>query len=129
MSVFETHFAKANPRFDAAFAGRIEVRHQRAGRFVAGSDNPSRPPFEARGILDEAEQSVRAAGVADASKPEVIVADPMIDFQYTEFGDDRPLPVEGTVLIALDKPGQPRYRVRNRLDGDVGRFICVLTRV
>ena len=129
MSRFLTQFAAKQGLLDNQYGEPLEVRHILAGEFIAGAADPARPAFRVVGVLDTPDVIVQGAGTMDGAKSELVASHPTVDFAVSAFTDTHPRPVKGTVIVAVDRPGAPHYRILSVLpDGGI-RLVCQLAEI
>lgn len=126
MSVFRDRFARQQSRLDKAFGELLEIRHVVAGEFVGGRLDPNRPPFQVIGILDMPRQVVAGGGSDDGAKAELVMLPAQADFDASQFSEAKPPPEQGTIVVAVGRSDQPKFRVRKPLPDGVSRIVCDL---
>jgi hypothetical protein len=125
MSRFSDEFVEANSSLDEAFGEPLEVRPIANGEFTRGA--LSGAAFTVVGILDLPVEVVRADGILDGAKSEIVAMKPTADFAASIFSDARPAPKEGDEIVALSRPGSPRFRVFDARPDGVSRIVCQLS--
>jgi hypothetical protein len=122
----EAFGGRASGKLDAAFGESLEIRHVMPGEFVASAPDPQFPPFTVTGIIDTPQQIVAPAGTADGAKSEMQIGGHVVDFALSQFSARCPKPAQGTIVIAINRPGKPRFRVRDNPNDGHGRIECHL---
>ena len=125
MSIFSDAWVAAAPNLYATFGEPIEIRHVAAGEFTRCA-SPALPPFTVTGILDVTDEVLQGFGTHDGAKAEIAVAHPTVDFPLSAFGDSRPIPVKGTIVVAVSRDGQPQFVVRDVLAASIATLTCQL---
>lgn len=130
-SPFARAFAAARLRpgsLDAQMGESVEVHPFAAGELSRGV--ASGAPYLARAIVDMPEEAVRAAGLAEAGKSEIVLTQPQAEFALTQFGEGRPRIAAGFEVVLLDRPGAPRWRVKgDPRDDGVSALVAILERM
>lgn len=127
MSIFAGIWAAAAPNLFAVYGEPIEIRHVLASEFTGGGIlNPDIPPFTVTGVLDVEDKVLHGFGERDGAKSEIVVSQPTVDFQVSVFGDLRPRPVSGTIIVAVSRAGQPQFVVRDVRADEAAILTCMI---
>lgn len=126
MSRFRDEFVEADESLDEAFGELLEIRPLVQGEFTR-SAVLSAAPYQIVGILDLPTEVVRAEGIRDGAKSEVVAINATADFAESLFSQERPAPKESDEIVAVSRPGAPRYRVNDAKPGGVSRIVCQLS--
>ena len=127
-SSFARAAQSASLELDHCFAERLEIRHVLDGQFITNANNPDVPAFIVLGILDLPD--VIAGGIGGSeitrSTSTLAVTDPRADFRLMVFDQDHLAPKRGSLIIAIDRQGAPRFQVRDALSDGLCRIVCQL---
>ena len=129
MSAFQALADTSFVAIDAVYGEPLLITHRVSGQFVAGAPDSANPPFTAVGVLDVNGVVVDDAGLKTAARSEAVMAKPVADFAFSQFGAGRLQPVAGTILTRTSRPGSPRFEVVSRLPDGVGRVVFQLAAV
>lgn len=129
MSAFRDAFQAAAPRLDKAFGERLEIRRAAAGEFMRLTAQPECPPAIVVGILDLPTDAYRPKGDSDGSRSDVLAMKPTAEFRDTLFGGELDAPKKGDEIVALDRAGEPRFRVLDAKPDGLSHIVCQLAQL
>lgn len=128
MDIFDTIEGLMSGAIKASFGTRLRVLPQREGKVVVGGADPSRPVYEVRGVLDHTVTPAlpQGSGSRDGNMSTLSAPDPRATISKAALGSNEP-PGKGDLIQALDRAGQPLYRVSNVLPLGTTDLIFILT--
>jgi hypothetical protein len=125
MSSFRDEFVEADACLDDGFAEPLEIHPITVGEFTRKAALGA--PYTVSGILDLPEQVVRADGIHDGAKSEVLAMKATADFSARLFSDAQPSPKKGDEIVASSRPGAPRFSVLDTKPDGASRIVCQLS--
>lgn len=128
MDIFDTIEGLMSGAIKNAFGTRLRILPQISGKVVVRGSDPSRPAYEVRGVLDTNVTPAlpQGSGSRDGNMSTVSAPDPRATISREAMGSNEP-PGKGDLIQALDRPGQPLYRVSNVIPLGTTDLIFVLT--
>ena len=126
-SIFSALEKRVSEAVDQLFAERTLIYRQDAGKFFASAENTSEPTIEVVGIIDFNPVAVVAQdrGQYDGFQPVVEGSRIHVSYELDKFPSMDYWPQQNSIIVAPDRPGQPKFKI-SRVDPDgIGRVICV----
>jgi hypothetical protein len=127
MSRYADLLSFRQPLLDNFYGEPLQIVPWVEGDVLAGAADPAAPPFAVVGILDVPTKVDRVEGAASVvgARSDLVSPVPRVDFAATQFPPNH-LPQEGWRVVALERAGQPQYRVSSVEPDGLGRIICAL---
>jgi hypothetical protein len=113
---------------DTVMGERTRIEPQRRGEVFGSSADNSRPILEVVGVVDFNPVAVTAQdeGTYDGFQPQLAGDKIHVSYALSSFPNAAAYPKAGDVIIAVERPGMPKFRLTRDPDHDgVGRMICV----
>ncbi|WP_336801801.1 hypothetical protein [Kaistia sp. MMO-174] len=114
------------------FGELVRVEPQaNSSRIVVGGADPDRPAFEARATLDITDHSdhARGEGTRTGSRQDVVVQEVALLIEASSIVAPNEMPKIGDYVVALDRPGAPKFKIATPAGQNGGRFLFMLVPV
>ncbi|WEK50316.1 MAG: hypothetical protein P0Y66_22180 [Candidatus Kaistia colombiensis] len=120
--------ALAGRASDRLFGERVRIEPQAAGRVVIIGPDPDRPAFEIRATLDITEHSdhARGEGTRNGARQDVNVQEIALLIETGSIVAPDALPKAGDYVIALDRPGAPKFKIATPAGQNGGRHLFMM---
>jgi hypothetical protein len=129
MTQFSQAWAARQPELDRVFAETIRIMPMRAGGYAAGTPDPDRIERQIPAIITETPQRMRAAenSVGRDFDRMVVMADTVASIDQAKLAAG--LPKAGDLVIAIDRPGIPRFEVTAVESDGLARVLLSLVKL
>jgi len=127
---FASYERRLSEAVDRMYGERLRVVPQSVGEFM-NVDDPDRSPYETFGPVDfnPVVATPKAIGKNDGDSVQVSGERIHISLHEQRLPAGAKFPVQGDVIVLLDREGEPRVRVGNREPDGIGRVILRCVRV
>ena len=102
---------------------------RKGGEFVRGPTDPARAERSVLGVIDFNPVTVRAKEQSeyDGYRPELDGEKVHVSYTASRLGTPVVAPIKGDIIVALDRPGTPRFQIVSAEADGLGRVLCRCT--
>lgn len=114
---------------DNVYGEPTRIVPRKMGEFVRGSSDPTRMERDVMGVIDFNPVTVRSKEMSeyDGYRPELDGEKVHVSYTASRLGSPVIPPAVGDYIVALDRPGTPRFQVVSVEADGIGRILCRCT--